>query len=201
MAARTARLMGFTDGCEIKVIWNDLQVFDGIVSAAGTTDDIAVLAEWSTDTDIVGHIPLVIECTSGSLTFVNIHMNMLYPILQLELTSQPNWTIYTPTDQELISDYVSLTAEQLQIKYALTKKEIWQHLALVELQSIENHFDQPILTPDFAITDGKTSVTINGQSYARHDIDAYLGAWQWLIQEGQTFSCALQVDDFTQPPG
>lgn len=196
MAERTAQLIGFTDGCQIKIFWNDLEVFAGTVGAAGVQDNLAVLAQWSTDTDIVGQVPLVIECLSGDLQFANIYMNMVTPLTELQLTSQPSWTIYTPTDAELLLDLKLLTPEQIQAKYAMTLSDIRQHITEVELRSIDQNFIQPILDQDFSVTDGKTSVSINGEPYTRHDVDIYSGAWQWLIQEGQTLRCLFQVDNF-----
>lgn len=197
MAERTAQLIGFTDGCQVTIRWNGVQVFDDTLSAAGTTDDLAVLAQWSTSTDITGQVPLVIECSGGWLQFANIHMNMLAPLIELQVTSQPSWTIYTPTDEELLADFRSLTPDQIQTKYGMANYEIRKHLTPVELQSIETNFQQPLSTSDLSETDGKTSIEINGEALERHDVDVYPGAWQWLIQEGQTFSCFFQVDDFT----
>ena len=194
MTQRTAQLIGFSDGCEIAITWNNAEVFRDSVSAAGTKDDLIVLAEWSTDTEILGDIPLVIECLSGSLHFANIHMNMWEPITERQLTSQPGWTIYTPTEQELLVDLSQLTNEQIEHKYALTRSDIWQHTSLVEVLSIENNFRQPLNATDLIVNDGKNSVTINGVPHARHDTEIYAGNWHWLIQEGAIFSCVFQVD-------
>lgn len=197
MAERTAQLIGFTPGCQIKIHWNGVQVFDGIVSASGTTDDLAALAQWSTSTDITGQVPLVIECLSGELHFSDIFMNMVSPLTELQITSQPSWTIYTPTDEELLMDLVSLTPEQINAKYAMTRAEISEHVTRVELQSIDTNFRLPVKSLDWSESDGKTSIEINGEAFERHDVDIYTGAWQWLIQQGQTLSCLIQVDDFT----
>lgn len=194
MPQRTAQLIGFSDGCEISITWNNTEVFRDSVPAAGARDQLVVLAEWTTDTDILGDIPLVIECLSGSLHFANIHMNMYAPISELQLTSQPDWTTYTPTVEELRVDLSQLTAEQIATKYGLTRSDIWQHTTVVELLSIESNFCQPFNAVDFTASDGKTSVTIDGAPYTRHSIDRYPGAWQWQIQAGKTFSCLFQVD-------
>lgn len=174
MAERTAQLIGFTPGCQIKICWNDVQVFDGTLSAAGATDDLAVLAQWSTDTDVVGQVPLVIECSSGSLHFANIFMNMLSPLYGYRDNSDPDRIVDSLTEQESPNDFTR-----------------------IELESIDTNFQQPLKTSDLSETDGKTSVEINGEAFERHDVDIYAGAWHWLIQEGQTFSCLFQVDDFT----
>jgi hypothetical protein len=195
MTQRTAQLIGFSDGCEIAITWNNAEVFRDSVSAAGTKDQLVVLAEWSTDTEVLGDIPLMIECLSGSLHFANIHMNMLAPITELQLTSQPGWTIYTPTEQEMLVDLSHLTNEQITAKYGLTRSDIWQHTSLVEVLSTESNFCQPFNATDFIATDGKTSVTINGVSHERHDIEIFEGHWHWLIQEGEIFSCLFRVDE------
>jgi len=77
MAERTAQLIGFSDGCEITITWNNVVVFQDSVPAAGNKDDMVVLVEWLTDTGVLGDIPLVIECVSGTLYFANIYMNMM----------------------------------------------------------------------------------------------------------------------------
>lgn len=194
MAERTAQLIGFSDGCEITITWNNVTVFQDMVAAAGTKDQLVVLAEWSTDTEILGDTPLVIECLSGSLHFVNIYMNMFAPLTELQLISQPSWTIYTPTEQELLWDLSQFTDEQIAAKYGLPKSDIWQHITRVELLSSTSNFCQPFRDADFTATDGKKLVTINGVSYARHDVAIYPGAWHWLIQQGQIFNCLFQVD-------
>lgn len=194
MTQRTAQLIGFSDGCEISITWNNAEVFRGSVPAVGSKNELVVLAEWSTDTEILGDVPLTIECLSGSLHFANIYMNMFQAITQTRLTSQPDWTIYTPTEEELVQDRAYLEDEQFVAKYALTKSDVWQHCTLVELLSTENNFRQPFYATDFTATDGKKSVTINGLSYTRDDVATYAGAWQWLIRAGEIFSCLFRVD-------
>ena len=61
MTQRTAQLIGFFVGCEISITWNDAEVFRNSVVAGGTRDELVVLAEWTTDTEILGDIPLMIE--------------------------------------------------------------------------------------------------------------------------------------------
>ena len=194
MTQRTAQLIGFSDGCEISITWNNAEVFRGSVPAVGTKDELVVLAEWSTDTEILGDVPLTIECLSGSLHFANIHMNMFHAITQTRLTSQPDWTIYTPTEEELLQDRTDLEDEQFVAKYALTKLDIWQHLTVVELLSTENNFRQPFNATDCIATDGKKSITINALSYTRDDVATYPGTWHWRIRAGEIFSCLFQVD-------
>jgi len=194
MTQRTAQLIGFSDGCEISITWNNAEVFRGSVPTGGTRDALVVLAEWTTDTETLGDIPLTIECLSGSLHFANIYMNMFQTISERQLTSQPNWTIYTPTEQELLQDLRQLTAEQMATKYGLTRSDIWQHTTIVELVSIENNFCQPFTATDFTATDGKKSMSINGLSYTRDDVATYPGFWHWRIQQGEIFSCLFQVD-------
>lgn len=195
MTERTAQLIGFSDGCKITITWNNAEVFRGSVPAAGNMDDLVVLAEWSTDTDILGDIPLVIECLSGSLHFANIHMNMHAPIIKTSLTSQPDWTIYTPTEQELLVDLSQLTNEQIETKYGLTRSAIRQHITTVELISIENNFRQPLNAIDLITCDGKKLITINGTEMQRQNPGTVgSGAWHWFINQEQIFNCLFQVD-------
>lgn len=195
MTERTAQLIGFSAGCEISITWNNAAVFRNSVPAAGTRDEPVVLAEWTTDTEVLGDIPLVIECLSGSLHFANIHMNMFAPLKQTQLTSQPNWTIYTPTEQELLQDLSQLTDEQITAKYALTKPDISQHITWVELVNIESNFCQPFRASDLIPCDGKKSITIDGTEMQRQDPDTVgSGAWHWFINQEQVFNCLFQVD-------
>ena len=48
MTARTAQLIGFTQGCEIRVSWNNNEVLHTTLPAMGTADELAVLGNWST---------------------------------------------------------------------------------------------------------------------------------------------------------
>ena len=194
MTQRTAQLIGFSDGCEISITWNNVVVFQDSVAAGGTRNELVVLAEWSTDTEILGDVPLTIECLSGSLHFANIYVNMFQAITEARFTSQPEWTIYTPTEQELFEDSSQLTDEQITVKYALTRSDISQHLTVVELLSAENNFRQPFNATDLVPCDGKKSVTINGLSYTRDDVAIYAGTWHWSIHQGEIFSCLFQVD-------
>ena len=195
MTQRTAQLIGFSNGCEITISWNNAEVFRGSVPAAGTRDELVVLAEWSTDTEILGDIPLMIECLSGSIQYANIYMNMWAPITELQLTSEPDWTIYTPTKQELLVDLSQLTDEQFAVKYALTKSNLKEHLSKVELVSTENNFCQPFRATDLIPCDGKKSITINGTEMQRQDPgNVGSGAWHWFIDQEQIFNCLFQVD-------
>jgi hypothetical protein len=194
MTQRTAQLIGFSDACEIKITWNDMVVFHDSVVAPGNKDDLTVLAEWTTDTEILGDIPLVIECLSGSLHFVNIYMNMFASIRQPQLTRQPDWTIYTPTEQELFDDLSQLTDEQITAKYALTRSDISQHITVVEMVSVENNFSQPVNATDLIPCDGKKSITIDDAPYTRVDVVTWPGAYHWPIYQGQIFKCFFQVD-------
>ena len=195
MTQRTAQLIGFSVGCEISITWNNVEVFRNSVVAGGTRDELVVLAEWTTDTEILGDIPLMIECRSGSLHFANIHMNMFAPaVVEPRLTSQPEWTIYTPTEQELRQDFQQLTDEQFVAKYALTKSEILPHTTVVELLSTENIFSQPVRDTDLIPCDGKKSITIDDVPYTRVDAATWPGAWHWPIYQGQIFKCFFQVD-------
>lgn len=195
MTQRTAQLIGWTEGCDITVTWNGEVVLQNqAIAAAGTRDGPVVLAKWYTDTEIVGDIPLVIECWSGNLWWANIYMNMLEPVLESRLISQPRWTTYTPTEQELFEDLAQLTDAGIQGKYAMSRLDIVQHIGKVELTSIENNFRQPINTNIFFETDGKKSVVIDDTPVERHDVEINNGAWQWEIATGSILRCLFLVE-------
>lgn len=192
MTQRTAQLIGFSDGGEITITWNNAEVFRGSVPAAGNRDDLVVLAEWSTDTEIIGDIPLVIECLCDSLHFANIYMNMISPIY--EMAPEAEWSRHIPTLEELLADLSVGTDQQLEEKYGHPRNILQQWI--VPMIGTENNFKQPIAVHDFTDTDGKLNVTINGVTQTRHSLDRWPGPWHWHLAYGQTLACNFRVDSF-----
>lgn len=194
MTQRIAQLIGYTSGCQLRIIWNGDEVFSGDIPAAGNNDSPAILAQWETDTEIVGDIPLVLTSLQGEFTFVNIHMNMFRAVGEWQFVATPNWTQYTPEDTELFSDYVNLSVEQIQTKYGLDRSTISQWIRYVELVSMADHFEQPLKAYDFTDTDGKESVAIDGVPKIRHSVDYYNGPWHWPVYSRGTLTCNFRVD-------
>jgi hypothetical protein len=201
MATRIARLMGFTPGCELKVAWNHQVVFDGTVPAIGewTPDGGKVaegkICEWQTDTAIVGSVPVSIECKTGSLLFVNIHVNNWFEPVTYSSSDQAQWPKAVPTHQdvELLGE---LSPEQILEKYGVDLT-IFRSWIVETCGNAEEHFGQPIVDLDLSVSDGKDNVMIDGASRSRHSVETLKGAWHYPIFAGQTLTCDFRVD---QPP-
>ena len=148
MAQRIAQLIGYTSGCQLRISWNGDEVFSGDIPAAGYSESPAILAQWETDTEVVGDIPLVLTSLQGEFTFVNIHMNMYRPVNQWQFVATPSWTQYTPEDDELFSDWVKFNNEQIQAKYGLSRSTIAQWIRSVEIVSSADNFVQPLNAAD-----------------------------------------------------
>ena len=146
MTQRTAQLIGWTEGCDITVTWNGEVVLQNqAIAAAGTRDGTVVLAKWYTDTEIVGDIPLVIECWSGNLWWENIYMNMLGP-MSMNIFRQPiNANIFFETDgkKSVVIDDTPVERHNVEInngawQWEIATGSILRCLFLVELPVVDN---------------------------------------------------------------
>ena len=203
MAARIARLMGFTPGCELKMVWNQQVVFEGTVPAIGDwTPDGGKIAEgmiceWQTDTDVVGSVPVSIECKTGSLLFVNILVNNWIEPVTYSSSDQAQWPKAVPTseDIDLLGD---LSPEEIMEKYGVDLATFRSFIVETRGNAAE-YFVQPVSNVDFTVSDGKDNVMVDGASRGRHSVETFIGAWHYPIFAGQTLTCDFRVDQPPQP--
>jgi hypothetical protein len=146
-----------------------------MVPAAGSRDDLVILAEWTEDTEVTGAIPLKISCHTGSLVFVNILMSHFASV----------------TDHVLIEENDPLPSGYKEVIDASTGQRFAQKV----LVPAESNMVQPWLQQLVDdISDGKNNVIIDGKSRSRHDIVIWNGPWHWPIVRGNVFECDITVD-------
>lgn len=191
MTQRTVQLIGYTSGCEIAVDWNNTKVFTGAITAQGNMQNPEVLAEWTTDMDVTGNVPLKITCTSGQLWFANIFMNYITKFWTISAAAI--WPQHTPDTNELANDLAQLSSEQLLEKYAVDSDTLQTWLVEADEPDPASVFGQPFDISDLSASDGKNNLVINGFPQSRDNVETWGGAWHWQIKSDGILSCDFAV--------
>jgi hypothetical protein len=201
MTLRTAQLYGTLTPSSLESTVNVDVSFNGNVVYSGratsyNTDEFghSILATWTLDPAIHGEIPVTINVTGGSLTFVAIFMNYNRNIpLILQLKDEEEWPVVLPAVRDFIqTDMRELTLNEFAQKYGVDKRTMLDDYLVIANDWANSFTDAAGYNPE---TDSKIDVVINGVPQIRivRD-DDQLGGWHWLIPENGQVDCKYSVD-------
>jgi hypothetical protein len=201
MTLRTAQLYGKTTPSLLESTVNVDVSFNGdvVYSDAATkynTDEFghSILATWTLDPAIHGEIPVTIDVTGGSLTFIAIFMNYNRNIpLILQLKDEEEWPVVVPAVRDFIqTDLKKLTNTEFTQKYGIDKRTVLNEYLVIATDWANSFTDAAVYNPE---TDSKIDVVINGVPQIRIVRDnTQLGGWYWVISQNGQLDCKYRVN-------